>query len=50
VATRKGQHFGYPYCHQGYTLDPEFGKDRSLLQFTPPALKLGATSAHRHAL
>jgi len=26
VATRKGQHFGYPYCHQGDTLDPEFGR------------------------
>ena len=42
VATRKGQHFGYPYCHQGDTLDPEFGKNRSCSEFTPPALKLGA--------
>ena len=42
VATRKGQHFGYPYCHQGDTLDPEFGKHRSCSEFTPPALKLGA--------
>ncbi|HMH19515.1 MAG TPA: PQQ-dependent sugar dehydrogenase [Burkholderiales bacterium] len=42
VATRKGQHFGYPYCHQGDTLDPEFGKNRSCSEFTPPAVKLGA--------
>ncbi len=42
VVTRKGQHFGYPYCHQGDTLDPEFGKNRSCSEFSPPALKLGA--------
>jgi glucose/arabinose dehydrogenase len=42
VATRKGQHFGYPYCHQGDTLDPEYGKNRSCSEFTPPVLKLGA--------
>jgi glucose/arabinose dehydrogenase len=42
VVKRKGEHFGYPYCHQGDTLDPEFGKYRSCSEFTPPALKLGA--------
>jgi len=42
VAARKGLHFGYPFCHQGDTLDPEFGKNRSCAEFTPPALKLGA--------
>ena len=42
VVKRKGEHFGYPYCHQGDTLDPEFGKNRSCGEFTPPALKLGA--------
>ncbi len=42
VAKSKGQHFGYPYCHQGDTLDPEFGKNRSCKEFTPPALNLGA--------
>ena len=41
VATRAGQHFGFPYCHQGNTLDPEYGKQRSCKQFTPPALNLG---------
>lgn len=42
VVKRKGEHFGYPFCHQGDTLDPEFGKNRSCKEFTPPALKLGA--------
>jgi len=40
--SRKGMHFGYPFCHQGDTLDPEFGKNRSCKEFDPPALKLGA--------
>lgn len=42
MAKGKGQHFGYPYCHQGDTLDPEFGKHRSCAEFTPPVAKLGA--------
>ena len=42
VVKRKGEHFGYPFCHQGDTLDPEFGKNRSCSEFTPPVLKLGA--------
>lgn len=40
--TRKGVHFGYPYCHQGDTPDPDFGRGRSCGEFAPPALKLGA--------
>ncbi|MGN6384446.1 MAG: PQQ-dependent sugar dehydrogenase [Dyella sp.] len=39
--TRTGQHFGFPYCHQGDTLDPEFGKGKRCAEYTPPALKLG---------
>jgi glucose/arabinose dehydrogenase len=42
VVKTKGQHFGFPYCHQGDTLDPVYGKDRSCDQFTPPVHKLGA--------
>ncbi len=42
VVKKKGEHFGYPFCHQGDTLDPEYGKNRSCAEFTPPALKLGA--------
>ncbi len=34
--------FGYPFCHQGDTLDPEYGKNRSCAEFAKPALKLGA--------
>lgn len=40
--TRPKEHFGYPYCHQGDTLDPDFGKGRSCKDYTPPVLKLGA--------
>ena len=40
-----GRHFGFPYCHQGDTLDPEFGKGRSCDEFEPPALKFGAHTA-----
>lgn len=39
---RPGQHFGYPYCHQGDLPDPEYGKKRECAEFVPPALKLGA--------
>ena len=38
----KGMHFGYPFCHQGDFLDPEFGKGRSCKEFDAPAAKLGA--------
>ena len=37
-----GEHFGFPYCHQGDTLDPDFGKGHSCKDYTPPVLKLGA--------
>jgi len=40
-APRPGMHFGYPYCHQGDTADPEFGSKRSCSEFSPPAVKLG---------
>lgn len=40
--TRVGQHFGYPYCHQGDVLDPQFGTGKSCTSYTPPVLKLGA--------
>jgi len=45
VVKHQGEHFGFPYCHQGDTLDPEYGKNRSCSQFTPPVLKLGADVA-----
>ena len=39
--SHKNMNFGYPFCHQGDLLDPEFGKGRSCSEFDPPALKLG---------
>ena len=39
--TRIGQHFGFPYCHQGDTLDPEFGRGKRCSDYRAPALKLG---------
>jgi glucose/arabinose dehydrogenase len=41
-APRAGMHFGYPYCHAGTTLDPEFGKGRQCADYTAPARRLGA--------
>ena len=40
--TRLGEHFGYPYCHQGDIPDPKFAMGRKCSEFSPPALKLGA--------
>ncbi len=42
VAAKTVPNFGYPFCHQGDTLDPEYGKNRSCAEFAKPALKLGA--------
>src|SRR4029450_264711 len=51
VVTRKGQHFGYPFCHAGDMLDPEVGTGKScndyvkaLLQTGPPAPGSGVES------
>ncbi len=41
-APRSGLHFGYPWCHQGDTLDPEFGQGKACPDYTAPVLKLGA--------
>jgi glucose/arabinose dehydrogenase len=38
---RPGQHFGFPFCHQGDTPDPEFGARRPCSEFVPPMEKLG---------
>ena len=40
-APKAGLHFGYPYCHEGAILDPEFGKGKSCADYAPPAQKLG---------
>jgi len=41
-APEAGMNFGYPWCHQGDTPDPEFGKGKSCADYTAPALVLGA--------
>ena len=40
-APEPGMHFGFPFCHQGDTPDPEFGERRSCDEFSPPAQTLG---------
>jgi glucose/arabinose dehydrogenase len=40
-APRAGMNFGYPYCHQGDTADPEYGRKHACSEFTPPEVKLG---------
>ncbi|TAN02287.1 MAG: sorbosone dehydrogenase family protein [Rhodanobacteraceae bacterium] len=37
-----GENFGYPHCHAGNVLDPEFGKGHACSEFAQPALRLGA--------
>jgi len=43
--TKIGQHFGFPFCHQGNLTDQEFGWGRSCDEFTKPAALLGPHSA-----
>jgi glucose/arabinose dehydrogenase len=43
--TRMGQHFGFPYCHQGDLLDNEFGWGKSCSDFVAPVANLGPHSA-----
>ena len=38
--TKKGQHFGYPYCHEGEISDPKFGYLKDCEEFVPPSQKL----------
>jgi len=41
VSSRNVPHFGYPFCHQGDILDPDFGKGHACSEFNPPLMKLG---------
>jgi glucose/arabinose dehydrogenase len=45
-APKAGMNFGFPYCHQGDTPDPEFGSKHNCGEFTPPAAKMGAHVAN----
>jgi glucose/arabinose dehydrogenase len=40
-APRSGMHFGFPFCHAGDVVDPEFGALGRCSEAAPPALKLG---------
>lgn len=40
-APQIGMHFGFPYCHQGNILDPEFGKGKNCSDYTAPVKNLG---------
>ncbi|HEY0206242.1 MAG TPA: PQQ-dependent sugar dehydrogenase [Acetobacteraceae bacterium] len=40
--TKIGEHFGYPYCHQGDMPDPKFNRGHKCSEFTAPVVKLGA--------
>ncbi len=41
-APKPGMHFGFPYCHGGSVLDPEFGQGHSCDEFIAPAQPLQA--------
>jgi glucose/arabinose dehydrogenase len=43
--TKVGQHFGFPFCHQGDFLDPEFGWGKSCDSTEKPVMKTGPHSA-----
>jgi glucose/arabinose dehydrogenase len=40
-ATQDGQHFGYPFIHQGNLPDPEFGKGKNTADYVAPVQVLG---------
>ena len=40
-ATARGQHFGFPYCHQGDLLDPDLGDGHACSDYRPPVAKMG---------
>ncbi len=41
MISKLGEHFGYPYCHQGDTPDPKFAMGHKCSEFAPPIVKLG---------
>ena len=43
--TKMGQHFGYPYCHGGFLLDPEYGEGKTCSNYVAPEQKLAAHAA-----
>lgn len=45
VLTKTGEHFGYPFCHQGNLPDIEYGWGKKCSDYTPPIGLLGAHTA-----
>jgi glucose/arabinose dehydrogenase len=43
--TQVGQHFGYPYCHQGDFADPEFGWGKNCNDYVKPVALMGPHAA-----
>ena len=43
--TKTGLHFGFPVCHAGTVLDPEFGKGKSCEDYERPVALLGPHAA-----
>lgn len=41
TAPKKGLNFGFPFCHSGTTLDPEFGQGKNCKDYEAPIQKLG---------
>lgn len=41
LAPKTTMHFGFPYCHGGSVLDPQWGKDKKCDQYAPPVALLG---------
>lgn len=41
-ASADGEHFGYPYCHQGDLPDEEFGEGKDCAEYKAPVQNLGA--------
>ena len=39
--TKPRMNFGYPFCHQGDLLDPDFGKGRTCDEFDKPVANIG---------
>jgi glucose/arabinose dehydrogenase len=40
-APKAGLHFGFPHCHAGVILDPEFGEGKKCTDYEPPVQVLG---------
>lgn len=40
-----GAHFGYPYCHAGTILDPQFGRDKKCADYIAPQANLSPHTA-----